>query len=294
MALQRALGGFGATDRQNPRELRVREHEPATAPVYRFGAFTRMALLAHTPLRSAPLPTANGDAEVRTLFDRLSSMSSSNEMTAEQARPVDEMELLRARFLTSAPVQPGTYVWEPDGFPVFDSRQRTALDRADASAAMLLDRSTTSGGCVVGRDMYWRTRMAPTFYQQSSPAPPRFDDASVFGVRRDPPIASVIWALVENQNLTAARKLLAELPDEPQYLQLRTLLRPPTTSKASRRDRERGAEYQWLREHASAYRGRWVAILGNELVASAATLRELRNSLRSTPLPSVPLVHFVE
>lgn len=114
------------------------------------------------------------------------------------------------------------------------------------------------------------------------------------GLRNMPPLASVIWAMVERQHVRVARELLAYLPDEPQYERLRRLVRPPATSSASERDVDRSREYDWLREHGNEYVGLWVALSGDALVTSANSLRELRQRLKEHPPVSLPLIHFVE
>lgn len=114
------------------------------------------------------------------------------------------------------------------------------------------------------------------------------------GLRSNLPLASVIWAMVERQQIRAARELLTYLPDEPQYERLRTLVRPPTTSNSAYRDVDRTADYIWLREHGNEYAGRWVALSGGALLTSANSLRELRQQLRANPPESLPLIHFLE
>lgn len=39
------------------------------------------------------------------------------------------------------------------------------------------------------------------------------------------------------------------------------------------------ADDEWLKEHAEEYRGQWVALRNGELVAAAATARELRSRI---------------
>lgn len=114
------------------------------------------------------------------------------------------------------------------------------------------------------------------------------------GQRERLPLVSVIWSLVERQQVGAARQLLASLPDDGQYRALRMLLRPPRTWSGIRRDRDRSREFQWLREHAREHVGRWVAVDETRLVAVAETLRELRQQIRTAAPESRPLVHFVE
>lgn len=109
-----------------------------------------------------------------------------------------------------------------------------------------------------------------------------------------PSYASVIWRLVERQELRAARRLLAQLPDSQEYAEIRLLLRPPTTRPSRRQDVDRTAEYGWLRVHAREYKGRWIAVHGNALLASAGTLKELRMALNALELASRPLIHYAD
>lgn len=110
----------------------------------------------------------------------------------------------------------------------------------------------------------------------------------------EPPFVSVVWALVEGQQLRAARRLLAQLPDKPEYGRARRILRPPRTAVSNRLDTDRTADYRWLSRHARDYVGQWVAVSGGELIASAPTLKELRNALSSVSLLSKPVLHYVE
>ncbi len=52
----------------------------------------------------------------------------------------------------------------------------------------------------------------------------------------------------------------------------RSLARPGT-------GRDMRSEYDWLRDPPKKYRGRWVALIGDAVVASAKTLQELQASL---------------
>ena len=107
------------------------------------------------------------------------------------------------------------------------------------------------------------------------------------------PMASVIWSLVEHQRVGAARQLLSSLPDTLEYRRLRVLLRRPRTWSAPRRDRERSADFLWLRRHGRDYVGRWVALAGGNLLAEADSLHTLRSQLRRSAPQARPLIHFV-
>lgn len=53
------------------------------------------------------------------------------------------------------------------------------------------------------------------------------------------------------------------------------------------------ANLKWLREKASDYRGRWVALCDGALVADAAELAECLQQVRVRALCNAPLVHYV-
>jgi len=122
----------------------------------------------------------------------------------------------------------------------------------------------------------------------------QIEPTGVVGLQPRPPLASFVWDLVSRQQVKAARELLTHLPDESEYERIKVLLRLPTTSTAAQRDRDRTAEYAWLREHAGEYSGQWVAVSGDVLLAAAKSLRELRRHLRAASPVSPPLVHFME
>jgi hypothetical protein len=53
-------------------------------------------------------------------------------------------------------------------------------------------------------------------------------------------------------------------------------------------------EFDWLRHPPESARGKWVALVGREMVAAADTLAELMGDLRSQKLPKPALVHRIE
>jgi hypothetical protein len=108
------------------------------------------------------------------------------------------------------------------------------------------------------------------------------------------PYVSVIWSLVQTQQLRKARSLLKLVPNSPEYARLRKLLSVPVTSASVRKDFDRSAEYRWLAQNANNFAGRWIAVSGESLLAVATTLKALREELRKTETPRPPLLHYVE
>lgn len=56
----------------------------------------------------------------------------------------------------------------------------------------------------------------------------------------------------------------------------------------------RGAEFAWLRNPPEAVRGKWVALVGGEMVGAADSLVELEASLRPRIFARTPLVHRID
>ncbi len=63
----------------------------------------------------------------------------------------------------------------------------------------------------------------------------------------------------------------------------------PEASEPSRKE-----EFEWLRHPPESARGKWVALLGSEMIAAAEKLVELEESLRSKQLPKPALVHYID
>jgi hypothetical protein len=104
--------------------------------------------------------------------------------------------------------------------------------------------------------------------------------------------------LIEVDRVPAARRLLESVPlsssGHPAIVTLRAVLAPPVVRTAEKRGADRRPEYDWLSAEGAKYRGNWVALEGNRLLAAAPTLRELRERLEPLALADTPLFHRVE
>jgi hypothetical protein len=103
---------------------------------------------------------------------------------------------------------------------------------------------------------------------------------------------------VQRDEVGAARRLVAEAlregSTEPELAYWAEVLAPAKVlgvHPATGTDLQ--AEIRCLNEHAKEYRGQWVAVLGEKLLAHAETLEELRTKLSQLALPTRPLVHFM-
>lgn len=52
-------------------------------------------------------------------------------------------------------------------------------------------------------------------------------------------------------------------------------------------------EMKWLREHRSEYRGKWVAITGDQLLAVGSSALEVREKARAAGV-AVPMIEYME
>jgi hypothetical protein len=112
------------------------------------------------------------------------------------------------------------------------------------------------------------------------------------------PFLMAVRRCIEAEQLSAAREMFevasAQVLTNPLVARLRSLVAPPVVRRVEKQDVDRSLEYEWLRTESHKYRGQWVALQGDQLVAMAPTLRELRETLRAQPLTHAPLIHRIE
>ena len=108
-----------------------------------------------------------------------------------------------------------------------------------------------------------------------------------------------IRALVEEERIRDARALVKEAllknPSEPGLQGWSEVLAPAKTRTAPREagmDFDRSPELRWLEEHWEEFRGQWVALLHDELLAHG-TLDEVTAELEAKPPKSRPLLHRI-
>ena len=102
-----------------------------------------------------------------------------------------------------------------------------------------------------------------------------------------------IREFVETDRVRGARRLVAEaieiFPDHPDVIAWSKLLSPAEVIKVGGPlDRNRTPEYRWLDTHGPQYRGEWVAVLGEKLVAHAKDYGELNAQLDKLPAEEFP------
>lgn len=104
-----------------------------------------------------------------------------------------------------------------------------------------------------------------------------------------------IRSLLEAQELLAAQREASraaeEHPEHPWLQQANRVLNPSrvTTAPASGADRRR--EFEWLRRNRETYRGQWVALLGDELIAADRDFDVVLHQVRANAPNANPLVH---
>jgi uncharacterized protein DUF5678 len=109
------------------------------------------------------------------------------------------------------------------------------------------------------------------------------------------PYLRQLHSLLEQGQIRAAQDLFEFAKDfVPQDSKIREALAPPRVTTSSKRSVDRSAEFRWLDSNSSRFRGKWVALLGDRLVASADSLKELLVQLRTTPADGKPLIHHVD
>jgi hypothetical protein len=106
-----------------------------------------------------------------------------------------------------------------------------------------------------------------------------------------------ITQALEAEQLSSARNIFQAMPPwltrDPRLSSLGQVLALPVVHLSTKRDTDRSQEYDWLRTEGHKYSGQWVAVEGSQLLATAPTLRELRNQLRTLHHNRTPLVHRI-
>jgi hypothetical protein len=109
---------------------------------------------------------------------------------------------------------------------------------------------------------------------------------------------SRIQKLVKEDRVDGARKLveeaLQENPVDPTLLRWKEVLAPGRVFGRRPVNLEGTTEQKWFASHTGPYKGRWVAVLGEELLAHAPTLQELSAKLKDLSPKSLPVIHHIE
>ena len=74
---------------------------------------------------------------------------------------------------------------------------------------------------------------------------------------------------------------------------MREILGPARVRKSAVKGVDRSAEFHWLKTKAVEHPGKWVALVGEDLVASSDTLKELLAHLSEFRLDREPLIHHL-
>lgn len=112
-------------------------------------------------------------------------------------------------------------------------------------------------------------------------------------------LVAAIESLLQSQQFLAARQVAARAAKAHSghpWLELANRVLNPTRIAArpsSDNGIDRSKELDWLRSRSSEHRGKWVALLGDELIACADSFDEVLREVRSRDLADHPLVHRI-
>ena len=110
-----------------------------------------------------------------------------------------------------------------------------------------------------------------------------------------PDIEQQILSLLAEGQIWEAQELLKSAGDRlPADSTLREVLGPArVVGRSPARDFDRSAEFLWLNRSWERYEGKWVALVGDNLVACTDTLKELLSRLEELRLEREPLIHHL-
>jgi hypothetical protein len=105
-------------------------------------------------------------------------------------------------------------------------------------------------------------------------------------------IEEEVRALLEEGRISEARKLVETAGDElPESL--REIFAPPRIRRVDERDVDRTPEFNWLKANGPVYAGKWVALVGDDLVGCEDELEDLLNRIRTRQFEREPLLHHL-
>ncbi len=107
-----------------------------------------------------------------------------------------------------------------------------------------------------------------------------------------------IEILLDEEQFAAAQRMAARaadsFADHPWLAKAHRVLNPKRVTSHPARGSDRKKEFDWLRRNSGAYRGKWVALLGDQLIASSDAAGDVLREIRARNLEARPLVHRVE
>lgn len=161
----------------------------------------------------------------------------------------------------------------------------------------------------------WPLKESPTMDPKATSSPvvargavaaeePRVPERGGPGQRKpptDPDVAvEQILALLSEDRYRSARELAREacrrFPENARIRDTWAIFdnRGKATAGPKASEPKRTAEFEWLRKPPESVRGKWVALVGSELVGVADVLSELAEALRSRTFSRRPLIHYVD
>jgi len=107
-----------------------------------------------------------------------------------------------------------------------------------------------------------------------------------------------VRGLLVSEEATEAKRTAARgarlFPEHPGLAQANRVLNPSQVTSRPATAPDRSREFAWLRRYGREHRGRWVALVGDQLLASGGELEDVLSAVRSRNLRTRPLVHHID
>lgn len=110
--------------------------------------------------------------------------------------------------------------------------------------------------------------------------------------RKPASIEDEVRSLLAGGRISEARKLV-EIAGEELPESLREIFAPPRIRRVDERGVDRTPEFNWLKTNGPAYAGKWVALVGDDLVGCEDVLEELLAKLDQREFERRPLLHHL-
>ena len=110
-------------------------------------------------------------------------------------------------------------------------------------------------------------------------------------------IAKKIRALLGEGQLKAAQIMLERAlqyhPGDAELIHLQDVISPGSITSVSGNSPNIKAELDWIADHREQYRGKWVALIGKQVIAIEDDAKQLLSKLKDKKTPESPFVHHL-
>ncbi|MCP4546635.1 MAG: hypothetical protein GY835_09250 [bacterium] len=111
-------------------------------------------------------------------------------------------------------------------------------------------------------------------------------------------VLDTIRRLIEDDQVATARRAVAEaarrFPEDPEIRKAKRVLNDGRSTSCAEVEPRTREEFEWLSNPPAWARGKWIGLVGRQVVVMADTMEELIAAVKARSFPQKPLLHHLE